>query len=153
VVTELARPQMKVATFKVPENPDKRLILIRNPDSACAASFRVMRHRLQERGNPRTVAVTSASKKEGKTTCAVNLALALGECGRARVLLVEANLRAPSLAPLFGFMPPECFSIQLSRHRDKPEGVWSVVEVNSPSLHVLAVSPVAGARPLVDGPA
>jgi Mrp family chromosome partitioning ATPase len=142
-----------VATHKVPDDPDERLILLRDPDSERAASFRVMRHRLQENGDPRIIAVTSAREKEGKTTCAVNLALALGECGRARVLLIEANLRAPSLAPLFGFMPPECFSAQLTRHKEKPEDAWSVVEVYSPSLHVLAVKPEMEARPLLDGPA
>jgi Mrp family chromosome partitioning ATPase len=147
------RTQVWVATHKPPEDPDERLILLREPDSARAASFRVLRHRLQEHGDPRRIAVTSALPREGKTTCAVNLALALGECNRARVLLVEANLRAPSLAPLFGFMPPEGFATQLTRHKDKPEEAWSVVEVYSPSLHVLAVKPEAEGRPLLDGPA
>ena len=146
------RTQVWVATHKPPEDPDARLILVREPDSARAASFRVLRHRLQERGDPRVIAVTSAGRKEGKTTCAVNLALALGECGRARVLVVEANLRAPALAPLFGFMPPECFTAQMQRHKDKPLDAWSVVEVFSPYLHVLAVKPEAGGKPLLDGP-
>lgn len=146
------RTQVWVATHKPPEDPDARLILVRDPDSARAASFRVLRHRLQERGDPRVIAVTSARRREGKTTTAVNLALALGECGRARVLLVEANLRAPALAPLFGFMPPECFTAQMQRHKEKPLDAWSVVEVFSPYLHVLAVKPESGGKPLLDGP-
>lgn len=150
---ETPRTQVWVATHKPPENPDERLILVREPDSARAASFRVLRHRLQERGDPRVIAVTSAGPREGKTTCAVNLAMALGECGRARVLLVEANLRTPALAPLFGFLPPECFTAQMARHKEKPLDAWSVVEVFSPSLHVLAVKPDAPGRPLLDGPA
>ena len=147
------RTQVWVATHKPPDDPDERLIMVRQPDSPAAASFRVLRHRLQERGDPRIIAVTSAGPKEGKTTCAVNLALALGECGRARVLLVEANLRAPSLAPLFGFMPPQCFSVQMQKHREKPADGWSVVEVFSEYLHVLAVEPSDRGRPLLDGPA
>jgi Mrp family chromosome partitioning ATPase len=147
------RTQVWVATHKPPEDPDRRLILVREPDSARAASFRVMRHRLAERGDPRVIAVTSAGPREGKTTCAANLALALGECNRARVLLVEANFRTPSLAALFGFLPPECFSVQLQRHKEKPEDAWSVVEILAPSLHVLAVKPESEARPLLDGPA
>ena len=147
------RTQVWVATHQPPDDPDERLILVREPDSARAASFRVLRHRLQERGDPRVIAVTSAGPREGKTTCAVNLAMALGECGRARVLLVEGNLRAPALAPLFGFMPPECFSVQMARHKEKPLDPWSVVEVFSPALHVLAVKPDGNAgRPLLDGP-
>jgi Mrp family chromosome partitioning ATPase len=148
-----SRVQVWVATHKLPDDPDTRLILVREPDSARAASFRVLRHRLQERGDPRVIAVTSAGPKEGKTTCAINLALALGECGRARVLLVEANLRTPSLAPLFGFMPPECFTKQMARHKQKPLDGWSVVEVFSQYLHVLAVEPTDRGRPLLDGPA
>jgi len=147
------RTQVWVATHKLPEEPDERLILVREPDSARAASFRVLRHRLQERGDPRIIAVTSARAGEGKTTCAANLALALGECARARVLLVDANLRTPAVAELFGFMPPECFAAQMTRHKEKPLDAWSVVEVLSPSLHVLAVKPTEGGRPLLDGPA
>ena len=148
-----ARTQVWVATHRPPDEPDARIVMVREPDSPAAASFRVLRHRLQERGDPRIIAVTSAGPKEGKTTCAVNLALALGECGRARVLLVEANLRAPSLAPLFGFMPPQCFSVQMQKHREKPTEGWSVVEVFSEYLHVLAVEPSDRGRPLLDGPA
>jgi Mrp family chromosome partitioning ATPase len=147
------RTEVWVATHKAPEDPDPRLILVREPDSARAASFRVLRHRLQGRGDPRVIAVTSAGPREGKTTCAANLALALGECGRARVLLVEANLRAPVLAPLFGFMPPQCFSTQMTRHKEKPLDAWSVVDVFSERLHVLAVQPTDRGRPLLDGPA
>jgi Mrp family chromosome partitioning ATPase len=150
---EHQRAKVWVATHKPPDDPDQRLILLREPDSPRAASFRVLRHRLQERDDPRVIAVTSARPREGKTTCAANLAMALGECGRARVLMVEANLRAPALAALFGFLPPECFSVQLSRHRERPMDPWSVVEVYSPSLHVAAVKPGPENenRPLLDG--
>ncbi|HEY7957201.1 MAG TPA: CpsD/CapB family tyrosine-protein kinase [Polyangia bacterium] len=142
-----------VATHKAPDDPDPRLILLREPDSARAAAFRVLRHRLAERSDPRVIAVTSAEAGEGKTTCAANLAMALGECNRARVLLVEANRRAPALAALFGFLPPECFALQLRRHRDRPLDQWSMVEVFSPALHVLAVKPGPENenRPLLDG--
>jgi Mrp family chromosome partitioning ATPase len=147
------RTRVWIATHKIPVDPDPRLVLVHDPDGARAASYRVLRHRLAERGDPRVIAVTSPGEREGKTTCAVNLALALGECGRARVLLIEANLRAPSLAALFGFMPPECFSQQLTRHREAPQDPWSVVEVGSPSLHVAAVKPGddTSGRPLLDG--
>ncbi len=147
------RPKVWIATHKAPPDPDPRLVLLREPDSARSASFRVMRHRLVDRGDPRVIAVTSAGAREGKTTCAANLALALGELGRAKVLLLEANFRAPQIAVLFGFLPPECFSAQLQRHRDKPLDPWSIVEVFSPSLHVLAVKPGQINRPLLDAPA
>jgi Mrp family chromosome partitioning ATPase len=147
------RPKVWVATHKAPPDPDPRLILIREPDSARAASFRVLRHRLADCGDPRVIAVTSPEPRDGKTTCAANLALALSEFGRAKVLLVEANFRNPQLAVLFGFLPPECFSMQLQRHRERPLDPWSVVEAFSPALHVLAVKPGETNRPLLDAPA
>lgn len=145
--------QVVVSKHAMPEEVDPRLVMVRNPDSQRAAAYRILRHRLMERGDPRVVCVTSAVAGEGKTTTAVNLAIALGECGRARVLLMEANLRNPRLAPILGFRPPECFSEQLTRHRDQPLEPWSVVEVFWPWLHVAAVDPKIGGKPLLDAPA
>ncbi|HVR64396.1 MAG TPA: hypothetical protein VMU50_20995 [Polyangia bacterium] len=133
---------------------DGRLSLLRNRDSERAASYRLLRQRLVERGDPKVIMVTSARRNEGKTTSAANLALALAEQGHARVLLVEANFRAPSLGELFGFKPPRCFSVQLDRHRDRPMDPWVVVQVAPTDLHVVAVHPnccPSCARVLVPG--
>jgi|SRR5579862_853781 len=48
----------------------------------------------------RVILVTSASAREGKTTVAANLAITLAT--RARTCLIDADLRRPSLAKLFG---------------------------------------------------
>jgi len=52
-------------------------------------------------GTPFTVLVTSAIPREGTTVTALGLSLALGE-RRQRVLLVEANLRRPSISHITG---------------------------------------------------
>ena len=49
----------------------------------------------------KTLLVASAEAKSGKTTVAVNLAAALARSGR-KVMLVDANLRNPSLHKVFG---------------------------------------------------
>jgi capsular exopolysaccharide synthesis family protein len=49
---------------------------------------------------PRIVVVSSPNAGEGKTTVAVNLAIALGEINQ-RVLLIDADLRKPSLHEIF----------------------------------------------------
>jgi succinoglycan biosynthesis transport protein ExoP len=52
-------------------------------------------------GRPRVVVVSSPNPGEGKTTVAVNLAIALSEIDQ-RVLLIDADLRRPRLHQIFG---------------------------------------------------
>lgn len=52
-------------------------------------------------GGCQVVVVTSALPGEGRTTTAVNLAVAVAEAGQ-RVLLVDADLRRPGVAPAMG---------------------------------------------------
>ncbi|HEY3161943.1 MAG TPA: CpsD/CapB family tyrosine-protein kinase [Vicinamibacterales bacterium] len=59
-------------------------------------------HQLQEEQNLRTVTVTSAVPQEGKTLTIVNLALTLSGSYNRRVLLIDADLRRPSVHDVFG---------------------------------------------------
>jgi Mrp family chromosome partitioning ATPase len=129
---------------------DGRLVLRRAPDSPAAASFRVLRQRVIESG-ARVLMITSAGRRDGKTTLALNLALALAESRRPRVLLVEANLRHPAVARALGFRPTACFGEQLELHRTYPQQPWIVVENGSEFLHILAVKPDQPPQPIVDG--
>jgi Mrp family chromosome partitioning ATPase len=106
-----------------------------------AAAFRALRRRLVGQKDPRAILVTSAQDDEGKTTCAANLALALAESGRLSVLLVEANLRRPKLATLFGFEPSRCLRAQLALHREQIDAPWLATELRPTGLHVLALAP------------
>jgi Mrp family chromosome partitioning ATPase len=80
---------------------DPRLVLLLEPYSQRSASFRTLRDNLLAKNAPRIIAVTSPGEHEGKTTCAINLALALGERPSTRVLLLEGNFFAPELAKIF----------------------------------------------------
>jgi len=51
-------------------------------------------------GLPKTLAVTSASPGEGKSTMTINLSIVLAQAG-ASVLLIDADLRAPRLHTVF----------------------------------------------------
>lgn len=86
----------------IPEPLDPRFVMLADPDSARAESFRLLRDNLLGRDLPRVLAVTSNRRHEGKTTCAVNLALALAERSFGEVLLVDGNLADPELARMFG---------------------------------------------------
>ncbi len=132
---------------------DPRLVMLTDPDSDRAASFRVLRHHLLSAGNPRVVAISSPRRGEGKTTAALNLAISLAECGRAKVLLVETHVRRPQLAEIFRFTPPWCFAEQLASHRHQPLLPWSFVEIPQLWLHVAAVNPQSGRSQILDAPA
>jgi protein-tyrosine kinase len=54
-------------------------------------------HEAQAEGGLKTVMLTSAVPHEGKTLTAINLALTLSEAYERRVLLIDADLRAPSV--------------------------------------------------------
>jgi receptor protein-tyrosine kinase len=54
-------------------------------------------HQAQSLNNIKTVMVTSASPADGKTLTAINLALILSESYGRRVLLIDADLRRPSI--------------------------------------------------------
>jgi capsular exopolysaccharide synthesis family protein len=58
-------------------------------------------HQTQVKQGTRTVMVVSAQPAEGKTLTAVNLALTLSESYHRKVLLIDADLRRPSLGQLF----------------------------------------------------
>ena len=81
----------------------KNLRLDKNDDRTSEA-FRSLRTsvRFLEVDQPlRTIVITSPSAGEGKSTVAINLAVAVAEAGE-RVILVDADLRRGRLADLFG---------------------------------------------------
>lgn len=66
-------------------------------------------HHAQEEAGIKTLMVTSAVPDEGKTLTATNIALTLSESYRRRVLLIDADLRRPSLDEVF--MLPKGFGL------------------------------------------
>jgi len=147
-------PQVDLTQHHLPEGDvDPRLALVIDPDSDRSAAFRVLRHHLLEVGRPQVVIVTSPQIGDGKTTAAVNLALALAECGRAKTLLVETHVRRPQLTQVFQFVPPWCFAEQLAAHRHQPTMPWSLIDIPQLWLHVAAINPRIQQSQLLDGPA
>jgi Mrp family chromosome partitioning ATPase len=148
-------PEIGLTQHHLPEDaePDARLVLVTDPDSERAAAYRVLRHHLLEAGRPQVVVVSSPRAGDGKTTAAVNLALALAECGRAKVLLVETHVRRPQLASLFRFVPPWCFAEQLAAYRHQPMLPWGFVDIPQLWLHVAAINPRIEQSQLLDAPA
>jgi capsular exopolysaccharide synthesis family protein len=87
---------------------ESRLVVIQKPRSLAADQFRLLRLRLRElgaSGRLKTLLITSTLPGEGKTTTALNLAVSLSENGRHKVVIVEGDLRKPSLVQQLGLKP------------------------------------------------
>ncbi len=101
-----------VATLGVDDTRGRRVVVESDPHSPQAEEYRQLRTNLQflavggraaDGGGAgrQVIAVTSSLAGEGKSTVAVNLAVALAETS-SRVLLVDADLRRPSVASRLG---------------------------------------------------
>jgi Mrp family chromosome partitioning ATPase/uncharacterized protein involved in exopolysaccharide biosynthesis len=147
-----APPLVRATRVRARPAEDAPVVMLRDADSPAAAGFRVLRHRLEERSVEGAILVTSPRGGEGKTFCAINMALALGEAWQSRVLLLEADFRNPSLARLLGFQPPACIARQLERDLVPGAHTWDVAEVLVPWLHAAVVNPDNSYSPELDGP-
>ncbi|HET6201303.1 MAG TPA: CpsD/CapB family tyrosine-protein kinase [Planctomycetota bacterium] len=92
----------------VEKGVDPHVVVFHEPHSVPAEQFRGLRNSLvslnPERA-PRVLAVTSALRGEGKSVAVVNLACAFAELRETRVVLVDADLRDPSVEALLGIAP------------------------------------------------
>lgn len=84
--------------------PEQRLVTITEPEGTGAEMFRVLATRLAHMQNKRRLQkllITSSAVDEGKSVVAANLALTLARRPNERVLLIEADLRRPTVSALF----------------------------------------------------
>ena len=85
-------------------------------------------HHLQTRQGIKVVMVTSALVGEGKTLTASNLALTLSQSYQKQVLLVDADLRRPSLQAVFGIKAERGLSEGLTANDQPRVQVHQVTE-------------------------
>jgi capsular exopolysaccharide synthesis family protein len=77
------------------------LVSLQHPTSFEAEQYRRLRHRIEYLSRTRglrVAAVTSAVASDGKTLTAINLAGSLAQAPGTRILLIDADLRRPSVA-------------------------------------------------------
>lgn len=91
-------------------------ISFENDNTAIAEAFRKLRTNLQflaVDNPPRVIVVTSSMPSEGKSTTAINIALALAEAEH-NVVLVDGDMRRPMLHKYLDLVGPVGFSTVLS---------------------------------------
>lgn len=116
-------------------------ISFENNNSAIAESFRKLRTNLQfiqVDHPPRMMVISSSAPNEGKSTTAINIALALAEA-EYNVVLVDGDMRRPSLDKYLDLVGSVGFSTVLS-------GAASLTDVlqatKYPKLTVMAAGPI-----------
>jgi Mrp family chromosome partitioning ATPase len=139
------------------------LVSLFDPQSPLAEGYRSLRTNIQFAGmaqGQRVLAFVSAGAQEGKSTSAVNLAIALAQDGK-RVLLVDADLRKPTIHERLGLEQVPGLSEVLLGTTHYTEAIRTVTDlmlgalgveqvVNAPGIDNLNILP-SGKRP--DNPA
>ncbi len=90
---------------KKPDDLDERLVSFLKPDSFEADQYRMLRYAVDRacpKEGSRVIAITSAMTGEGKSLTTINLAGTIAKAGQSRVLIIDADLRRPSVAKVLG---------------------------------------------------
>jgi len=87
----------------------------------------ILHHAQIERGL-KVIMTSSALPGEGKSLTAVNLALTLSESYHRRVLLIDADLRRPTVQRIFGIPPITGLNEGLKASEDRPMALTPVSE-------------------------
>ncbi|WP_320041052.1 polysaccharide biosynthesis tyrosine autokinase [uncultured Desulfobacter sp.] len=91
---------------EIPQITDNCLETVLKPHSPISEQFRLLKNNIlfPEKGEPsKTIMVTSASPGEGKSFTAANLAASIAQSIDEYVLLVDCDLRKPTIHSKFGF--------------------------------------------------
>jgi len=127
--------------------PSGRLIIDEDIPPASREQYRLLAaslHKMQAANGTRVVMIASAVIGEGKTLTSANLALTFSESYQRRVLLIDADLRRPSLHLLFGLTNASGLSDSLTAHRRAYP-----VQTLSPRLSILTAGR-PGADPMAE---
>ncbi len=119
-----------------PKTGESSLVLLEQSQAAAAEAFRTLRTSLALRSpdDARVFLFTSAVPAEGKSFCSANTAIAFAQLG-LKTLLIDADLRRPSLAKIFGCAPR---SAGFAEHLDKAALLDELlVPTPVPGLHLL----------------
>jgi capsular exopolysaccharide synthesis family protein len=142
---ERSDPFLQFQSLQVSLVPQSRLVSLMDSGSPAAEAFRLLGVRLRHLRRDRVlkkVLITSTIPQEGKSMVAANLACTLALRTHQRVLVLEGDLRRPSLSQMFGLEgrnPGLCEYLQGERslaasiyHLER-SGLWILPAGSAPS--------------------
>jgi len=133
----------QLQSLRVLVPPQSKLVCLTDQDSLAAEKFRFLAVRLRQIRQNRQlkkVLITSTIPEEGKSMVAANLACTLARRTQQKTLLLEGDLRRPTLTQLFGVgkLPGITEWLQGERgpmtsiYRLEDAGLWMLPAGNSP---------------------
>ncbi|HYE74819.1 MAG TPA: CpsD/CapB family tyrosine-protein kinase [Blastocatellia bacterium] len=118
----------------------RRLILFTDQNAPGCEQYRTLRTQIfhaAERQPTQIIVLTSATAGEGKTSTVLNLAWAIAQSKENRVLVIDCDLRRPSVSSYLGLKSEKGLSEVITQEQD----VFScVVRVANESLYVLSAN-------------
>lgn len=127
-------PQLK---FSRKNRFDARSMFLKEPNAPFSNAVRTIRTELMLSDQPNqnhVMLITSSLPEDGKTTVALNQAFAFGQIDKT--LLIEANIRQPTIAQTLGLNPKSSGLSELfTRERKWEECIYQINEV--PELDIL----------------
>jgi capsular exopolysaccharide synthesis family protein len=117
--------------------PDSKLICLTAAESFGAEKFRFLGVRLRQLQQSRSlkkILITSTIPEEGKSTVSANLATILARKQQPKILLLEGDLRRPSLAKQFGLGSIPGLSEWL---QGEPRPIQHIYRLEGPNLWFL----------------
>lgn len=124
---------------------DERLTKVTSFSQEISESFRLLRSKILLPADgqpvPRSIMVTSAMPQEGKSFVSANLGISLAQGVDQHSLLVDCDLRMPTLGKLFG-VPNDHGLVDFLRDRDELPGLILKTSVDKLSILPSGIPPV-----------
>jgi len=106
------------------DNDESRVVLSANQDEAVRSAYKMLRTRTVRRmrsNDWQTLGVTSATQGDGKSLTSLNLALSLARETTLSVILLELDLRRPTICRQLGVEPAKGLPDYLDGHAEIEE--------------------------------
>lgn len=125
------RPSPRVSRFGTGENSGARFLGTRDMPPLAVEQYRRLAatlHHLQSERGVKVVMITSALSGEGKSLTSTNLALTLSQSYRRRVLLIDGDLRRPSIHQIFEVQNSQGLSEGIKSENEEKLSITEIFE-------------------------